>query len=102
LAVRERTGEIGLRLAVGAKRRDVLLQFLVESAALGVSGGLTGLVLGRAVAWGLSRATAWTTAVDLTTVAVALGAALLLGVVCGAVPAARAARLDPIEALRAG
>ena len=102
LAVKERTGEIGLRLAVGAKRRDVLLQFLAESTMLALSGGLGGLLIGRAVAWTLARTTHWTTAVGGTTVVLALGSALLLGVGFGAIPAARAARLDPIDALRSG
>ena len=101
LAVKERTGEIGLRLAVGAKRRDVLLQFLAEGTVLALSGGVAGLLLGRTVAWALAQATRWTTAVSGATVAVALGSALLLGVAFSAIPAARAARLDPIDALRA-
>jgi len=101
LAVKERTGEIGLRLAVGARRRDVLLQFLAEGTVLSLSGGVAGLLLGRGVAWALARATEWTTAVSGATVALALGSALLLGVGFSAVPAARAARLDPIDALRA-
>ncbi|MGH7574017.1 MAG: ABC transporter permease [Longimicrobiales bacterium] len=100
LAVKERTAEIGLRLAVGAKRRDVLVQFLAESTIVGLSGGIAGLLLGRTVAWALAQTTQWTTAVAGTTVALALGSALLVGVVFGMVPAARAARLDPIDALR--
>jgi putative ABC transport system permease protein len=102
LAVKERTPEIGLRLAVGARRRDVLLQFLVESATLGTAGGITGLLLGRGAAWVLARATQWATEVTGTAVAVALGASLLVGLGFGVLPAVRAARLDPIEALRAG
>jgi putative ABC transport system permease protein len=69
---------------------------------LALSGGLGGLLMGRAIAWTLARTTHWTTAVGGTTVVLALGSALVLGVGCGAIPAARAARLDPIDALRSG
>lgn len=99
LAVKERTAEIGLRLAVGAKRRDVLVQFLAESTIVGLSGGIAGLLLGRTAAWVLAQTTQWTTAVAGTTVALALGSALLVGVMFGMVPAARAAKLDPVDAL---
>lgn len=100
LAVTERTREIGLRLSVGARRRDVLWQFLTEAVALSVLGGLLGIALGALGAAVVEEALGWRTVIPL---AAPLGAALLagaIGVFFGFIPARRASRLDPIVALR--
>lgn len=101
LSIRERRAEIGLRIAVGAKRRDVRAQFLVEAVLLGVGGGVVGLVLGVLAAASIEWGTDWQTVVSPAAVALALGAAFTVSFVFGVYPAQRAASLDPIEALRA-
>ena len=101
LSVRERRNEVGLRVAVGARRRDILVQFLVESLFLGVMGGLAGVIIGLAVAWGVGRSTEWNTVINGTAVLVGLTAALGVGAIFGVFPAQRAAGMDPIDALRA-
>jgi len=101
LSVRERRNEVGLRVAVGARRRDILTQFLMESLFLGVLGGLAGVIMGLAVAWGVGKSTEWNTVVDGTAVLVGLAAALGVATIFGVFPAQRAAGMDPIDALRA-
>lgn len=101
LSVRERRNEVGLRVAVGARRKDILTQFLVESLFLGVVGGLAGVVIGMAVAWGVGRSTEWQTVINGTAILVGLAAALGVGAVFGVFPAQQAAAMDPIDALRA-
>jgi len=100
VSVTERTREIGIRLAVGASARQVLTQFLVESVVLSLLGGLMGIVLGLAMAWGGSRFMAIPFAPDPLIVALAFCFSAVVGVVFGFFPARRAARLDPIDALR--
>lgn len=100
MTVRERTREIGLRLAVGARRRDVRTQFLTEAAMLGMGGGLTGVALGLGGAVGIGMATDWPVQVEPFSVAVSFSFALLVSVFFGAYPAFRASLLDPLEALR--
>jgi putative ABC transport system permease protein len=100
LSVTERRHEIGLRRALGGKRRDVLLQFLFESVALTSSGGLLGLVLGTGLALLVGRLTAKAAEMSWEPVALALGLSLLVGLVFGLLPARRAAGLHPVEALR--
>ncbi len=100
LSVRERRREIGLRRAVGARRSDVQQQFVIESAALALVGGALGVVLGVAVAWGICRYAGWPFAVSTTAVTVGVAVAAAVGVFFGLYPAYRAAKLDPIEALR--
>ncbi len=101
LSVKERTNEVGLRVAVGARRRDIRTQFLVESLLLGGLGGAFGVVAGVLVAWVVAHTTEWSTAVTAPALFIALGSALVIGVVFGVVPAQKAAGMDPIEALRA-
>lgn len=100
VAVTERTREIGLRMALGARRRDVLTQFALESVALSLVGGLVGLGIGLLGAAGISAIADWPFALPAWAIPVALGFSSLVGLVFGAYPAWRAARLDPIEALR--
>ncbi len=100
VSVSERTREIGLRLALGARRSDVLRQFLVESTVLSVLGGLIGVGLGFAGAAILGRIAGWETLISPQTVLVSLGFAASVGIFFGFWPSRRAASLDPIEALR--
>jgi putative ABC transport system permease protein len=100
LSVTERTREIGLRLAVGARGSDVMRQFLAEAIALSVAGGTLGIVMGVVASIAISRTLQWATVVSPASVALAFGVSALVGVFFGWYPARRAARLAPIEALR--
>jgi len=100
VSVTERTKEIGLRLAVGARRREVLLQFLVEALALSLLGGVMGIAAGIAGARGLTSLLEWPTELSASTIALAFGIAAAVGIGFGYYPARRASELDPIDALR--
>ena len=101
ISVRERTQEIGVRRAVGARHRDILLQFILEATSLSLAGGLVGIVVGVAGGFILARVTGWPTAISPLAVLLAFGVSAVVGIFFGAYPARRAARLDPIVALRA-
>jgi putative ABC transport system permease protein len=100
VSVTERTREIGLRMAIGARGGDVLLQFLVEAVVLSAFGGAIGIALGFALSEGLTLWMQWPTTVSANAVAIAFGFAAATGVFFGFYPARKAAALDPIEALR--
>jgi putative ABC transport system permease protein len=100
VSVTERTREIGLRQALGARRRDVRNQFLIEAVALCLLGGLAGVVLGIGAAVAISELLGWPISVSVLAVLVAFGFAAAVGVFFGFYPAHKASRLDPIEALR--
>jgi putative ABC transport system permease protein len=100
ISVGERTKEIGLRRALGATRRDVFTQFLMESLAVTMSGMVLGSVLGWAVSIILARVTQFPVVISWEPFALALGFAMIVGVFFGVQPARRAARLKPVEALR--
>lgn len=102
VSVMERTGEIGLRRALGASRRHIALQFLLESATMGVVGGVLGASLGTLVVVGVSAYQSWTPVIDAFVPVVAPLIGGMIGLVSGAYPAIRAAGMEPVEALRAG
>lgn len=100
VSVTERTREIGLRLAVGARQRDVLSQFLIEATTLATIGGAVGIALGIGAATAIARFAGWPFVISPQTILIAVGVSGLIGVFFGFYPARQAARLDPIEALR--
>jgi putative ABC transport system permease protein len=99
-SVTERTREIGIRRALGAKRRDIITQFLVETVMLSGAGGAMGVLLGVTIPWFVSHFAGMKTIVTLWSPVVAFTISALVGVVFGIYPALRAARMDPVEALR--
>ncbi|UZN02078.1 ABC transporter permease [Cellulomonas sp. S1-8] len=102
LSVLERVGEIGLRRALGATRRQIAAQFMVESVVVGMLGGLVGAALGVAVVTTVSAASDWTPILDLRMVGVAAMSGGLIGLLAGLYPSLKAASIEPISALRGG
>jgi putative ABC transport system permease protein len=100
VSVTERTREIGLRMAVGARRRDILAQFLVEAVILSLIGGVIGIAAGLGGSGAINYFAEWDTQIEVEAILVAFGFAAAIGVLFGIYPARKAARLDPIEALR--
>ena len=100
VSVTERTREIGIRLAVGARGRDVRLQFLLEATLISLAGGLIGVALGYVASKSLTELLAWPTLVSTPTVLVSFVFAAAIGIFFGWYPACKAASTDPIEALR--
>ena len=100
VSVTERTREIGLRMAIGARGKDVLLQFLVEAVVISLFGGLIGIALGFGLSAAVQKFMAWPTDIPPNAIAMAFGFSGATGVFFGFYPARKAARLDPIEALR--
>ena len=100
VSVRERTREIGIRKAIGARGRDILSQFLVEALALSLAGGLIGVGLGVVASYGIGVYAGWGFVFNPVTVVVAVLFSLIVGIVFGVWPASQAARLDPVVALR--
>jgi len=100
LSVTERTKEIGLRMAVGARGKDVMRQFLFEAVVISAAGGLLGIIIGVIASFGIARSLQWATVVSPLSVLLAFGVATAVGVFFGWYPARRASKLDPIVALR--
>ncbi len=98
--VLERTREIGIRRATGARRSDIVRQFLLESILISIAGGIAGIALGYLLSWVIAKTADWKTIVTSTSILIAFGVSVAVGVVFGIYPARKAASIDPIEALR--
>jgi len=99
VSVTERTREIGIRMAIGAREGDILVQFLLEALVLATAGGLVGTACGYGAIFAFSQALDWSMKLEPTSLAIALGVSSVIGLVFGFFPARRAARMDPVQAL---
>ncbi len=100
VSVTERTREIGIRMAVGARSQDILRQFLVEAVTLCLAGGITGILVGRGVSMGVTALLGWPTLPSIPAIIAAVTVSFTIGILFGFYPAWKASRLDPIDALR--
>ena len=100
VSVRERTREVGIRRAIGAKRSQILVQFLIEAVVLSILGGIVGIILGHIAAFFLAIVGGWDFTIDPNVIGLALGFSCLIGIVFGVWPARTASRLQPVDALR--
>jgi len=98
--VLERTREIGIRRSIGARRNDIVRQFLLESVLISIGGGMVGIAFGYFLSWLIARAAEWQTIVTPSSIMIAFGVSVAVGVIFGIYPARKASRIDPIEALR--
>ncbi len=100
LSIRERTGEIGLRISVGARKKDIVRQFMSEASMLGILGGMIGVVLGLLISWVVGATTQWQTYISLDSILFSVVFSISIGLIFGVFPALKAAKLDPILALQ--
>ncbi len=100
VSVTERTREIGLRKAIGAKTTDILSQFMIEASVLSLTGGLIGIILGILSSFIVSKVSSWSTTISWASIIYALGISVAVGLFFGIYPARRASQLNPITALR--
>jgi len=100
VSVTERTREIGIRMAVGARPRDILMQFLIEAIVLAVIGGSIGILCGAGGSWLISYFAGWEIAISSVAIVLAFGFSALVGIFFGFYPARKASRLAPVECLR--
>jgi putative ABC transport system permease protein len=98
--VLERTREIGIRRSIGARRADIVRQFLFESVLISIGGGVVGIAFGYFLSWLIARAAEWNTIVTPASIGIAFGVSVAVGIIFGIYPARKASRIDPIEALR--
>jgi putative ABC transport system permease protein len=100
LSIRERTGEIGLRISVGARKKDIVWQFMSEASMLGILGGMIGVVAGLLIAWIIGVTTQWQTYISFDSIVFSVVFSVTIGLIFGVFPALKAAKLDPILALQ--
>ena len=100
VSVKERTKEIGIRKAIGAKTTDILSQFMIEASVLSLTGGLIGIILGILSSFIVSKVSSWSTTISWASIIYALGISVAVGLFFGIYPARRASQLNPITALR--
>lgn len=99
-SVLERTREIGVRRAIGATRKDIRAQFVIESFAISLIGGIAGIIIGIVLARIVAAYAGWPTVITISSLVLSTGVSISVGLVSGIYPAARAAELNPVEALR--